>query len=134
VTPAAVARRRRRYNGAFDTGIVAMPPLMSATDIAKHGRVATAGLRVLFGGMPGPGAAATRPIGNVSVPSLFVCGTSDAAILCSRPYALKTREYCASYTYLSVDCGHDLLSCSKSAETAKVVSAIVAHIAAASMR
>ena len=74
-------------------------------------------------------------IGNVSIPSLYVCGKSDSAILCNRPYALKTNEFISSktYIYLEVDCGHSLLSCSKSAETSKVIAAIVKHISSVSL-
>jgi len=121
------------YNGAFSTGIVSMPPLMSATNLLSHS-LAMASLRALFGGTPSSGTAATRPIGNVFVPSLFVCGKSDGAIKCANQYALKTRDYVhANYTYLAVDCGHSVLSCSRASETQRVQDAIVAHIEANSI-
>ena len=117
------------YNGAVDAGVMAQPPLMSGGDLLKHGALATAGLRELFGGKPNDGAPATNRVKNTTMPTLFVCGTSDSSILCNKPYALKTSAFCSSrYEYVAVDCGHDLLSCSKSEETAKVVAAVISHI------
>ena len=119
------------YNGAYDAGVMASPPLMSAGDLFKHGAIGTAGLRELFGGTPNAGHGASNRIGAVKMPTLFVCGKSDSSILCSKPYAKKTSEYCpGGYTYLEVDCGHDVLSCTWSSETKKVTDAIVAHIKA----
>lgn len=118
------------YNGAMEAGIMAMPPLMSAWSLTEHGALATAGLRELFGGKPNDGYAATRATGDISVSSLYVCGSSDTAILCNRPYALRTKEYCppSSYTYLEVDCGHDLLACSNASETNRVTESILTHL------
>jgi len=122
------------YNGAFSTGIVASPPVMSASSLFSHS-ASMAALRELFGGTPNDGVPATNPIGNVSVPSLFVCGTSDSAIKCNQPYALKTQDYVtANYSYLAVDCGHSVLSCWHSAQTKRVTDAVVAHIGANSAR
>merc|ERR1712173_527807 len=93
------------YNGAMDTGIMAMPPLMSATDLLMHGSVAMSTLRGIFGGDANDGKAATNPIGKVSVPSLYVCGKSDSAILCDHDYSHKTSNFVSgNYTYLTVDC------------------------------
>merc|ERR1719277_150515 len=73
---------------------------------------------------------ATSPIGKVTVPTLFVCGSSDAALLCNRPYALATKDYVAApYTYLLVDCGHDVLSCPKDQD--KVMQGILALLESA---
>ena len=127
-----------RYNGAADAGVMAFPPLMSATSLLEHGTttsIAMASLRGIFGGTPNNGSPAAHPIGNVSVPSLYVCGKSDGAILCNREYAkARTPNYIApgtAYTYIEVDCGHEVLSCSSKAETAKVVAAIIGHVEAA---
>ena len=64
------------------------------------------------------------------LPSLYICGSKDSSILCNHDYALRTEEYIAEgfkYTYLEVDCGHDLTSPSCS-EHEKVYAAIIAHI------
>ena len=118
------------YNGAMNAGRMAGPPIMSAWQLTEHGAFATAALRELFGGEPDEGHPQTRPVGKVTMPTLYVCGNKDSAILCNRPYALKTSDYVpdGKYTYLEADCGHDLLSCSDDTETQKVVDAIVTHL------
>ena len=118
------------YNGAMNAGRMAIPPIMSAWQLTKHGAFATAALRELFGGDADEGHPQTRPVGKITMPTLYVCGNKDSAILCNRPYALKTSDYVpdGKYKYLEVDCGHDLLSCSDDAETKKVVDAIVRHL------
>ena len=76
------------------------------------------------------GWPATSPSGVVSVPSLYICGSKDSSILCNHDYALRTEDYIAEglkYTYLEVNCGHDLTSPSCS-EHEKVYAAIIAHI------
>ena len=123
------------YSGALNSGYMAIPPIMSASDILKQGvtigHTGMAALRTLWGGTPNNGTAQLTPIGNVvGVPTLFVCGSQDQSLLCNRPYSLATKEYVrnATYEYLLVDCGHDLLQCEKQSETAKVVAGIVKHI------
>lgn len=118
------------YNGVFDQGILAMPPLMSATMLEPISK-RLAGLRTLFGGIPNNGTAATNPIGNVQIPSLFVCGSKDTAILCNEPYAKRTADFCkAGYEYMEADCGHGLLSCEDSLERQRVIDTIITHIKA----
>jgi pimeloyl-ACP methyl ester carboxylesterase len=133
------------YNGAFDAGVFALPPTFSATELLlKYGNPAMASLRKIF---PGSAAAIAHPegipqknpISNVTMPALYVCGEKDTAILCNRPYALKTSEYCpAGYSYLEVECGHDVLAkgggdgCATDVEVDKVNTAILAHIKNAS--
>ena len=84
------------YNGMMSAGASAMPPLMSASELWKHGAIESANLRILFGGTPNPGHGAANRLGNVTMPTLFVCGQNDTAILCSRPYALKTLDVLSS--------------------------------------
>ena len=89
------------YNGAMNAGRMAGPPIMSAWQLTEHGSFATAALRELFGGEPDEGHPQTRPVGKVTMPALYVCGNKDSAILCNRPYALKTSDYVpdGKYTY-----------------------------------
>ena len=62
-----------------------------------------ASLRTLFGGDENPGFGQTHQVGNVTQPVLYVCGKQDTAILCDRPYALATQQYCeGNYTFLDV--------------------------------
>lgn len=122
------------YNGAMDVGVLAMPPLFNYSVLEKNGYDAMAKLRWLYGGMPNSGIPQSAPTGKIAMPSLFVCGTSDPAILCDRPFALKTKDHCsADYTHLAVDCGHSVLSCSNSSETQRVVDAVVQRITSASL-
>ena len=121
------------YNGAMDAGVMATPPIMSASQILSHGlsHAAIAALRTLWGGTPNNGSNATKPIGDIeNVPVLYVCGSKDSAILCNRPYALKTKNYIKNGTYQNVvvNCGHDLLACADKSETAKVVASIISHL------
>jgi pimeloyl-ACP methyl ester carboxylesterase len=89
-----------------------------------------ASIRTLFGGEKREGYAATHPIGPVHVPSLFVCGDKDTALLCTRPYARRSADFCpGGYSYLAVDCGHDLLACANATSTRLVTDAIVRHLA-----
>lgn len=119
------------YNGAKNDGILAFPPNFSWIYLAKAGMYSLAFLRIIFGGEPNKGIPASNPIGNVYIPSLFVCGSQDPSILCNRDYALKTKDYCkGGYQYVEVDCAHELLACSVELETEKVVNAIVGHIMA----
>ena len=121
------------YNGAMNSGIMAMVPIMTASQILSHGvsHAAIATLRTMWGGTANNGTRATHPIGNITnLPTLYICGSKDPAILCNRSYALKTKNYIVNGTYTNVvvDCGHDLLTCTKTTETSKVVASIVAHL------
>merc|ERR1711904_569271 len=102
----------------------------SSDDLKKNGFGAMANLRWLYGGSPDDGIEQKVKTGNIETPVLYACGTSDDSILCNEPYALKTVDYCDAKTYqhIAVDCGHGLLSCSKSSETQKVKDAIVNRI------
>eukprot|EP00658_Telonema_sp_P-2_P076374 TRINITY_DN6671_c0_g1_i4.p1 TRINITY_DN6671_c0_g1~~TRINITY_DN6671_c0_g1_i4.p1 ORF type:complete len:129 (+),score=11.78 TRINITY_DN6671_c0_g1_i4:218-604(+) len=122
----------------MDAGMLARPPLFSADDLLhKYKSPSTAALRRMYPGCDAckaqpEGNAAAHPVPNTSVPSLFVCGAQDPAIMCNRPYALRTREYVSSeYTYVKVECAHDVLTESDScpaAEVAKVTAAILDHL------
>lgn len=118
------------YNGAMDAGAMSMPPWMSASELWDMGSYAFWGLRNMFTeGGPSDGFAQRVPAGDINIPALYICGSQDSSILCNRPYALKTQQYCkGGYKYVEVDCGHDILKCSKSEETDKVIKAVVEHI------
>ena len=133
-TPADFQKALYWYNGMSMAGKNAMPPLMSEAQLLLHGFAEAAALRAVFGGTPNAGTPATHPTGNISVPTLYVCGDSDTAILCSKKFALKTKDYVdpgTSYTQLTVKCGHDLLSCATASETNKVIAAIVTRLSTA---
>jgi len=115
-------------------GMVAMPPVMSVDELATKDEF-VAYTRSVFGEtVPwnSEGFAATHPVGYVHVPTLFVCGTADTSLLCTRPYALESANYVvdAQYTYTQVvGCGHNLLSCENPALTNQTIAAILDHIA-----
>lgn len=119
------------YNGGQMDGVLAIPPQFTAWELTKKGNLAMASLRELFGvnpNVPKEGAAQTNKTGQISVPALFVCGSSDTALLCTRPYAKETSTYCTGgYTYLEVNCGHQVLDCS---ESQKVIDGVIAHVSA----
>lgn len=71
------------YNGAMDTGVMAAPPLMSASDLWSQGSQmcrSMSALRLAWGGTPRAGWAAKTPTGDITVPALYVCGKTDSAI------------------------------------------------------
>jgi hypothetical protein len=73
------------------------------TGLPLRGSFSMASLRTLFGGDENPGFGQTHKVGNVTQPLLYVCGKQDTAILCDRPYALATQQYCeGNYTFLDV--------------------------------
>lgn len=101
------------YTGAMNAGTMAFPPVISSSDLLWNGWASMAILRSMYGDdseYPN-GKEQGNPIGTISVPSLYVCGSSDTYIFCGHDYALTTEDYVvADYTYLEVDCGHDLLT------------------------
>lgn len=124
------------YNGAYEVGVMAMPPLMSTWQIiTASGDGAMASLRTLYGGEPDDGRPAKVASGDLTMPTLYICGKDDAAILCNTPVALTTKDYCkGGYTYLETNCGHEPLNCGflKGKATQQSIDAIVNHIKASS--
>ena len=117
------------YNGAEDAGMFAMPALLSASDLLKDGAFSAAFLRSIFGGTPNEGHPAKEPVGNVNVPTLFICGNQDESILCTRDYSKKSSDFVvdSEYDYLEVECGHDLLS-SSCKEMDKIMEIVIDHV------
>lgn len=127
------------YNGARAAGYMAIPPILSPWGMVGKGGACTAAaaLRVSWGkgngDSPKEGTPQSVAVGQIPVPSLFVCGSSDTSLLCNRPYAKASEDYCqAGFTYVEVDCGHGLLSCGKQDQTQKTIDSIVQHVKSAS--
>jgi len=120
------------YNGALADSIMAFPAVKSQWDLIKDGAWSAAFLRGIFGGTPDGGLPGLNRLGVVGVNSLFVCGTEDESILCSRDYSKKTSDFVGGegveYEYFEVKCGHDLLSCGNDEETNKVISKLIEHV------
>jgi len=103
------------YNGAMAAGKIAGPPAYTATQLMSAGQYSVAFLRTVFGMPPDDmvgGIDQKYPTGQITVPSSFICGKKDPAILCDNDYAHTTSDYVdADYLHLVVDCAHDLTSC-----------------------
>lgn len=125
-SPAAFQKAIWWYNGCYDAGVLAMPPLMSIEDLMHNGNQPMAFVRSLYGGTPDAGRPQTNPVGTATMPVLYVAGNHDFAILGTRPFAQKTQDFCTGgYTYLEVSGGHNPLACK---ESGKVFDAVVAHL------
>lgn len=122
------------YNGAFEVGILPMPPAMSFSEIRSKSEMRGAGgaalLRWIYGGEPDEGTPAKLGPSSIPMPVLYVCGSMDIAILCATPTAQTTEDYVqGNYTYLEVECGHEVLEgCDKQQE---VIDASIALIESA---
>jgi len=121
------------YNGIFEGSAKAsMPPdfdletLLNSTSPGKNWAIA---IRRENPDMKGTGIDQVDPTGDINVPTLYVSGSKDTALLCGAEWALKTRDYCkAGYQFLEVDCGHSLTGCEDAAETKKVHDGVLAHL------
>lgn len=109
--------------------VLAKPPLLPVEVISARGFASMAALRAIFGGEPNSGEPARLRTGNVSAPTLFVCGSQDTSILCTKPFSKATRHYVTGeYRYLEVECGHTPQHCADASQTAIVTGAILEHI------
>jgi len=123
------------YTGAM--GVMAFPPQMTTEELLPLDAEMSY-LRGVFGLNPsiplaGVPQEVSRATGDIEIPALFVCGSGDTALLCTEPYAKATENFCkAGYTYLEVDCGHDVMACTADTETQKVIDGIIDHIVSAS--
>jgi pimeloyl-ACP methyl ester carboxylesterase len=118
------------YIGAMSdngSGMLATPPRMTASSLLRHGDIVASALRALWGGSADAGRPAAHPIGPVNVTTLFVCGADDPTVLCTRPWARRTKGLITGeYRALTVDkCGHQLLSCP---QADAVYDSIIAHL------
>lgn len=117
------------YTGAFDAGVLARPPSMTAAALWSAGAKGSACLRAIYGGIPDEGLPQASPTGNIDVPVLYACGSSDRFILGNKPFAMKSADFCSNgYRFLEFECGHVLLARRETAVSAMVVDEIVFHI------
>mmetsp|Transcript_41411 Transcript_41411/g.81857 ORF Transcript_41411/g.81857 Transcript_41411/m.81857 type:complete len:322 (-) Transcript_41411:164-1129(-) len=97
------------YNGAMAAGVISRPPSMSASTLTSHMALVPALLRLLFGGNPDAGCSQTKPVGNITMPTLYICGSLDRYILGLKPFAQKTAEYCSGgYSSFFPPIGHGM--------------------------
>lgn len=120
----------------------ARPPYLPNRDLRRAGVTGIFPLAVrravdLSGVYPedDEGEGAKMDAGLVDVPSMFICGSKDMALLCDRDYALRTSEYVTgNYTYLRESCGHNLMTtgiangCTTRRALDRVFDGITSHI------
>jgi len=125
------------YNGAFASGLSAKVPVLDDATIAKYSVPMVQGIRQIHPLPVDQGAPQKHPIGNITAPTLFVCGTQDPYLLCASPWVATTKKYVADYKTLNVECGHELLTvgngCTSDA-VASVKSGISKHIFGSTMQ
>jgi len=120
------------YNGAFDVGVLSMPPSYSADYLRAQGANASADQREYFGGDENDGLPQKVATGQISMPTLYVCGTDDTFILCDHEFARNTKNFCTKdYQHLPVACGHNPLACDDPTSTDKVVAGVINRVVTA---
>jgi len=123
------------YNGLFeDSAVLSMPPDYDVETIQNStspGKERAIDLRRANPDLTGTGIAQEKKVGEIKVPTLFICGSQDTSLLCATDLAKTTKDMVAStagYQYLEVECGHRLTTCDEPAETKKVHDGILAHL------
>jgi len=123
------------YNGSVGLSW-ARPAVVSDVLVAKYNEPFVAAVRKAIPLPDRDGAPATAPVGNVSLPTLFVCGSIDPYLLCTHPYAKASKDFVtgAPYEYFSAKCGHNVVfsggsgGCVSSAEQQSVLEKITKFI------
>lgn len=71
-------------------------------------------------------------VGAIEVPTLFICGVDDSALLCNNSYATDyTPELLPKYEHANYNCGHDFFlegQCNSMAESRAVMEKITAFV------
>jgi len=135
-TPADFQKALYWYNGLIaresnKPRLLAMPPVMTVAEINDTdfpGKASPLAARKAFGGDATTGDAQEEQVGAIDTPTLFLCGNTDTAFLCTMDWAKKTKDHCTSYTYKEFDCGHRLTDCAEKEVTEDVVASIVEHL------
>jgi hypothetical protein len=134
-TPEACQKTFWWYNGAVDSGAMAMAPLMDfGNSIASRVNISFEMVRKLTT-YPLTGVPQTVKVGAISnFPVFFACGNKDTCDLCTNTVVEQTKNMITStYTSTISNCGHKLLSKSKcpQVERQKVIDGIVSNIMSA---
>lgn len=128
------------YNGAIDSGNMALAPTQSPAELIKHGSTAFAALRLRFphaNAVYGDDGVCQRTmVGRVSLPVLYACGVKDAADLCGSDLPFNEASAALAdgpYTYLELGaCGHDVAPCNATSSTDKCEGSVCDAIQGAS--
>jgi hypothetical protein len=123
------------YNGAIDSGAMALAPLMNQTGAAKYVGIPQAMVKQLTQ-YPLEGVPQTVKVGKITqFPGLYACGTDDTSDLCNPIFGTQSQDLIQSFTYLQLPgCGHDVLGCGVPVQKELLESAIVKHIQDAKVR
>jgi pimeloyl-ACP methyl ester carboxylesterase len=128
-TPETCAPSFWWYNGAVDSGNLAVPPVMPFGAIGKMIGIpedfVTNNTQFPLSGVP-----QRTKVGNVTeFPVLFLCGVEEVADLCTDRMHEETAKRVADLTYVRLQaCGHNVLSCS---DKQKTIDAVIANVQAA---
>ena len=117
------------YNGAIDSGAMALAPLMAQTGAAKYVGIPQAMVQNLTQ-YPLEGVPQTVKVGHVKeFPVLYACGTNDSSDLCNPIFGKESNALIMNFTYLQLPgCGHNVLGCGVPVQLELLEKAIVKHI------
>lgn len=123
------------YNGAVDSGAMAMAPLMPfGKSIASKVNIPYAMVENLTQ-YPLDGVPQTVKVGTVSLfPVFFACGSEDTCDLCTQNVVTQTSQMITSeFTSVINACGHKLIDpdkCASATERQKVIDGIINNVQA----
>lgn len=129
MTPASCQRTLFWYNGAIDSGAMALAPMNSWGTISKMIGIPENTVRKLTQ-YPLHGVPQTVKVGNVSeFPVLYACGDEDPSDLCKQVFGDESGKLIEKYTYLKMaGCGHEVLGCKDYKQLQKLRDAIIMNI------
>lgn len=117
------------YNGAIDSGAMALAPMLPFGAIAKWIGIPydTVKNNTQY---PLTGVGQTVKVGRVSeFPVLYACGLQDTSDLCETKFGEESHEYIDTFTYMQMQhCGHNVLGCRNATELAALQQAICDNI------
>lgn len=126
------------YNGAVDSGAMAMAKMLPFGSVAKWIGIPEDVVRNLTQ-YPIDGVPQTVKVGPVGkgLPVFFACGAMDSSDLCSGAagdyFEKGTRALVSNLTYMRMTspCGHDVLGCSDDVQVNQLIAGIVANVKSA---
>ena len=119
------------YNGAIDSGAMAMAPMMGyapdsvATMVGIPQELVEEATQYPLDGVP-----QSVKVGRVDeFPVLYACGGTDASDLCKGAFSDESAELIGNYSYLKLPtCGHDVVGCQVPGAAQELIDAIIRNI------
>jgi|MDSY01.1.fsa_nt_gb pimeloyl-ACP methyl ester carboxylesterase len=119
------------YNGAIDSGAMALAPMMDyqagsvATLVGIPQEMVEANTQYSLDGVP-----QTVKVGRVDeFPVLYACGGQDGSDLCKEAFSDESAELIGNYSYLKLPtCGHDVVGCQVPGAAQELIDAIIRNI------